>query len=74
MGLVTLLLKTPDKDFNFEIVVGLDWMKWLTNGSGKCLYFMQLFFHYIIFGENFIVSVKVPLHSVCLNLNHEKTE
>ena len=55
MGLVTLLLKTPDKDFNLEIVGGLHWMKWLTNGSGRCLYFMQLFFHYIIFGENFIV-------------------
>ena len=47
-------LKGPCKDFNFVIVGGLDWMKWLENGAGKCLYFMQLFLHNILFGENFI--------------------
>ena len=47
-------LKTPCKDFNLAIVGGLGWMKWLKNGAGKCLYFMQLFLHYIFFGENFI--------------------
>ena len=44
------------------------------NGSGKSLYFMQLFPHYILFGENFIGYVKVTLYSVYLNLNHEKTK
>ena len=24
------------------------------NGAGKSLYFMQLFLHYVLFGENFI--------------------
>ena len=43
-------------------------MKWLKNRAGESLYFMQLFLHYILFGK-----VKVPLYSVCLNLNHEKT-
>ena len=38
-------LKTPCKDFNWTIVGGLGWMKWLKNGPGKCLYFMQLFLH-----------------------------
>ena len=33
---------------------------------------MGLFLHYILFGENFVGSVKVPLYSVCLNLNREK--
>ena len=33
---------------------------------------MQLFLHYIPFGENYIIEVKVTLYSVCLNLNHEK--
>ena len=47
-------------------------MKWLKNGAVKCLYFKQLFLHDILFGENFIDYVKVPLYSVCLNLNHEK--
>ena len=41
-------------------------MKWLKNGSVKCLYFMQLFLHYILFGEHFIIQVKVPSYSVCL--------
>ena len=50
-----LNLKTPCKDFNLAIVVGLVWMKWLKNGAGKCIYFIQLFLHYILFGENFIV-------------------
>ena len=49
-----LTLETPCKDFNLEIVGGLGWMKWLKNGAGKYLYFMQLFLHYILFGENFI--------------------
>ena len=47
-------------------------MKRLKNGAGQCLYFMQLFLHYILFGENVIAYVIVPLYSVCLNLNHEK--
>ena len=38
------------------------------------LYSIQLFLHYILFGENFIGSVKEPLYSVCLNLNHENKE
>ena len=42
------------KDFNSAIKGGLGWMKWLKNGAGKYLYFMQLFLHYILFGENFI--------------------
>ena len=46
--------KTPCKDFNLAIVGGLGWMKCSKNGAGKCLYFMQLFLHYILFGENFI--------------------
>ena len=48
-------------------------MKWFKNGKGKILYFMQLFLHYIFFGGNFIGYVKVPLYSVFLNVNHEKT-
>ena len=47
-------------------------MKWLKDGTGKSLYFIQLFLRYILFGENFIGQVKVPLYSACLNLNHEK--
>ena len=46
-------LNTPCEDFNLAIV-GLGWMKWLKNGAEKCLYFMQLSFHYILFCENFI--------------------
>ena len=61
------------KDFDMG-TGGLDWMKWLKNEAGKSLHFMQLFPHYILFGENFIGEVKVPLYSVCLNLNHEKTK
>ena len=36
----------------------------------------MLIFHAIIpaLGENFIGSVTVPLYSVCLNLNDEKTK
>ena len=34
------------------MIVG--WMKWLKNGAEKVLYFMQLFLHYILFGENFV--------------------
>ena len=67
-------LKTPCKNVNLAIGGGLGWMKWLKNGAGKSLYFMQLFLHYIIFGENFIGEVKISLYSVCLNLNHEKTK
>ena len=40
--------------FNLAIAGGLGWTKWLKNGAGKCLYFMQLFLHYILFCENFI--------------------
>ena len=47
-------LKTPSKDFNLTIVRLLGGMKWLKNGAGKFLYFMQLFLHYILSGENFI--------------------
>ena len=47
-------LKTPCKDFNLAIGGVLGWMKWLKNGAGKSLYFIQLFLHYILFGENFI--------------------
>ena len=47
-------LKTPCKDFNLAIVGGLGWIKWLKSGAGKYSYFMQLFLHYILFGENFI--------------------
>ena len=46
--------KTPCKDFNLAIVGGIGWMKWLKNAAEKCLSFMQLFLHYILFGENFI--------------------
>ena len=42
------------KDFNLAVVGELGWMKWLKNGIGKFLYFMQLFLHYILFVENFI--------------------
>ena len=49
-------------------------MKWLKNWAGNCLYFMQLLLHYILFGENFIGSFKIPLFSVCLNLNHKKEQ
>ena len=41
--------KTPCKDFNLAIVGGLGWMKWLKNGTVKCLYFL----HSIVFGEKF---------------------
>ena len=47
-------VKTPCKDFNLAIGGVLGWMKWLKNGAGKSLYFIQLFLHYILFGENFI--------------------
>ena len=42
-------LKTPCKDFNLAIAGELG-----KNGARKSLYFMQLFLHYILFGENFI--------------------
>ena len=29
-------------------------MKWLKNGAGKSLFFMQLYLHYILLGEDFI--------------------
>ena len=44
-------LKTPCKGFNLAVIGGLRWMKWFKNGAGKCLYFMQLFLHYIRFGK-----------------------
>ena len=47
-------LKTPSKNFNLTIVRLLGGMKWLKNGARKFLYFMQLFLHYILSGENFI--------------------
>ena len=48
-------LKTPCKDFNLVIVGGgLGWMKWFKNVAWKCLYFMQVFLHYTLFGENLI--------------------
>ena len=49
-------------------------MKLLKYRAGICLYFMQLFLHHILLGENFVGYVKVPLYSVCFNLNHEKTK
>ena len=57
-------LKTPCKDFNLAIEGGLHSIKWLKNGAGQSLYFMQLFLHYILFVENFIGYVKVLLYSV----------
>ena len=39
------------KDFNLAVVGRPGWIKWLKNGAGKCLYFMQLFLHYILFGK-----------------------
>ena len=47
-------LKTACKDFDLENVGGLSWIKWLKNRAGKCLYFMQLFLQYILFGEKFV--------------------
>ena len=41
--------------------------------QGKVLYFMEFLLHYIHFAESFMGSVKQPSFSVCLNLNHEKT-
>ena len=49
----TIFLKTPCKDFNLAIGGGLGWMKWLKNGAGKSVCFMELFLHYI-FDKNFI--------------------
>ena len=59
--------KLATQDFNLAIVGGLGWMKWLKNGAGKCLYFLQLILHCILFGEYFVGSVKVPLYSVCFD-------
>ena len=60
-----LPLETQCSDFNLETEGGLDWMKCLKNGAGKVFTFYA-----------FIPALcpKVPLHSVCLNLNHEKTK
>ena len=41
-------------------------MKWLKNWAGKGFIF------HILFGENDTGQVKEPLHSVHVNLNHEK--
>ena len=60
-------LKTPCKDFNLAIAGGLGAAK---TGAGNSLYFMQLFPDYILFGENLVGDVIVPLYSVCLNLTH----
>ena len=38
-------LEAPCKDFNLAIGRGIGSMKWLKNGEGKSLYFMQLFMH-----------------------------
>ena len=50
----------------------------IKNGAEKGLYFMQLFLHYILFGEFFFFfffgKFKVPLYSLCLNVKHEKTK
>ena len=40
----------------------------------KVLYFIQLFLHYILYGENFIGLFEESLYLVCLNLNHEKAK
>ena len=43
------------RDFNLAIREGLGWVKWFKKWrQGKVLYFMQLFLHYIVLGENFI--------------------
>ena len=47
-------LKTPCKDFNLTIGGGLGWMKWLKNGAGKKIYFIELFLHDIFLAKNFI--------------------
>ena len=44
---------TPCIDFDLAIVEGLGCKKWLKNGAEKCLYFMQLLQHYILFGKIF---------------------
>ena len=41
------------KDFNLAIAGELGWINWFKNEAGECLYFMQLFLLYILFGENF---------------------
>ena len=41
-------------DFNLAIGGEPGWKKWLENGEGKSLYFMRLFLHYILFGQNFV--------------------
>ena len=52
------LLIRPYKDFNLAVGGGLGWMKWFKNGVKKSLHFMQLFLHYILFGENLLVKLK----------------
>ena len=37
-------------------------------------WFIQSFLHFILFAENFILVLKEPLYSACLNLNHGKTK
>ena len=39
----------------------------------ESFYFSCNILHYILFGENFIIYVEEPLHSACLNLDHEET-
>ena len=36
-----LIPKKPSQDLHLAIVGALGCMKWLKNGAGKCLYFMQ---------------------------------
>ena len=53
MGKVDPSRQHSCKDFNLAIVGGLGWINWFKNEAGECLYFMQLFLLYILFGENF---------------------
>ena len=53
-------LEAPSKDFHLAIGGGLGWIKWLKNGQGKVLHFMQLFLHYILFGQSFTGYIKEP--------------
>ena len=41
-------------------------------GQEKISYFIKLLLHYVLYGKHFIGSVKEPLYSVCVKLNHEK--
>ena len=60
-------LETQCKDFNLATGRGLGWKEWLKNEGGE-----DFIFHTIISFLVEILLVKIPLCSVCLNLNHEK--